>query len=301
MSSMLSLSWSPLVGHEGWPPNIKPSPGDFVASTSAQLTFFFIAGAAVVIFALPWAIRAAVRSKNYTPLLVIGSGLLCSQLEPMLDMLGHLHWAKNLVPAFTNFGITVPALIPLCYVAFLGLESYFCYFVIRNGAHVRHFVMLLALGIVTDALMETIGINLGRLRILRCTAVQVPQLPVLVGLHQWRLVRHRRRDLGLCGAAPERRPQAVVVTRGADRHDVRLLRGRLGAHSRAQLDTADRGALGGHDHHDGDDGRLDVRAASSGWAATVAAGATLDSLANLRVRKADADPRGSDGHVAEDV
>lgn len=161
MSSMQSLSWSPLVGHEGWPPNIKPSPGDFIASTSAQLTFFFIAGAAVVIFALPWAIKAAVRSKNYTPLLVVGSGLLCSQLEPMLDMLGHLHWAKNLVPAFTNFGITVPALIPLCYVAFLGLESYFCYFVIRNGAHVRHFIMLLALGIVTDALMETIGINLG--------------------------------------------------------------------------------------------------------------------------------------------
>ena len=102
MSSMQSLSWSPLVGHEGWPPNIKPSPGDFIASTSAQLTFFFIAGAAVVIFALPWAIKAAVRSKNYTPLLVIGSGLLCSQLEPMLDMLGHLHWAKNLVPAFTK-------------------------------------------------------------------------------------------------------------------------------------------------------------------------------------------------------
>ena len=33
MSSMHSLSWWPLVGHEGWPPNIKPSPGDFVAST----------------------------------------------------------------------------------------------------------------------------------------------------------------------------------------------------------------------------------------------------------------------------
>jgi len=160
MSSMLSQSWWPLVGDEGWPPNIKPSPGDFVASAPAQLTFFFIAGAAAVIFALPWAIRAAMRSRNYTPLLVIGSGLLCSQVEPMLDMLGHLHWAKNLVPTFTNFGITVPALIPLCYVAFLGLDAYFCYFVIRNGAHRQHFIMLLGLGIVTDAVMETIGINL---------------------------------------------------------------------------------------------------------------------------------------------
>jgi hypothetical protein len=161
MSQMLSLSWWPLVGDEGWPPNIKPSPGEFTASLPAEITFFFVAGAAVVIFALPWAIKAAVRSKNYVPLLVIASGLICSLLEPMLDLLGHLHWAENLVPAFTNFGITVPALIPLCYVAFLGLEAYFCYFVIRNGAHLQHFIMLLGMGIITDAAMETIGINLG--------------------------------------------------------------------------------------------------------------------------------------------
>jgi hypothetical protein len=150
-----------LAGGQGWPPNIQPAPGQFTASPAAQITFFFVAGAAVVIFALPWALRAAFRSKNYVPLIVIGSGLICSLLEPMLDLLGHLHWAQNLVPAFTNFGITVPALIPLCYVAFLGLESYFCYFVIRNGAHAKHFVLLLGMGIITDAVMETIGINLG--------------------------------------------------------------------------------------------------------------------------------------------
>ena len=158
---MLPLSWNPLVGDPGYPPNILPAPGLFHASDTAQIIFFLVAGAAVVIFALPWAIRAAVRSRNYLPLIVMASGLLCSLLEPMLDLLGHLHWAGNLWPAFTNFGITVPALIPLCYVAFLGLEAYFCYFVIRNGAHARHFVMLLGMGIVTDALMETIGINLG--------------------------------------------------------------------------------------------------------------------------------------------
>src|ERR1700736_3435903 len=112
MSQMLSHSWWPLVGHEGWPPNVAPSPGDFIASLPAQVTFFFVAAQAVVIFALPWAIRAAVRSRNYVPLLVIASGLICSLLEPMLDLLGHLHWAQNLLPAFTNFGISVPALIP---------------------------------------------------------------------------------------------------------------------------------------------------------------------------------------------
>jgi hypothetical protein len=160
MSNMSSLTW-PLIDGQGWPPNILPAPGDFSATLAAEITFFFLAGALVVIFALPWAIRAAMRSRNYVPLLVMASGLMCSLLEPMLDLLGHLHWANNLTPAFTNFGITVPALIPPCYVAFLGLEAYFCYFVIRNGAHARHFVMLLGMGIITDAVMETIGINLG--------------------------------------------------------------------------------------------------------------------------------------------
>jgi len=158
---MLPLDWNPLVGDPGYPPNIQPAPGLFQASGLAELIFFFVAGAAVVIFALPWAIKAAVRSRNYLPIIVMTSALICSLLEPMLDMLGHLHWAGNLVPAFTNFGITVPALIPLCYVAFYGLEAYFCYFVIRNGAHARHFVLLLGMGIVTDAVMETTGINLG--------------------------------------------------------------------------------------------------------------------------------------------
>ncbi|MGV0795459.1 hypothetical protein ABQF26_00730 [Mycolicibacterium elephantis] len=162
MDRILATSWWPLVSDEqGWPPQIQPAPGHFEASLTAEIVFFFIAGAAVVIFAAPWAIRAAVRAKNYIPVIVLGSGLICSLLEPMLDLLGHLHWASNLTPAFTNFGITVPALIPLCYVAFLGLESYFCYFVIRNGAHRNVFFMLLGLGIATDALMETIGINLG--------------------------------------------------------------------------------------------------------------------------------------------
>ncbi|GAY18616.1 hypothetical protein [Mycobacterium sp. shizuoka-1] len=161
MSPILSASWSPLVQGQGWPPNIQPAPGDFSVSLGAEIAFFLIAGALVMVLALPWAIRAAVKSRNFIPLIVMASGLICSLLEPMLDLLGHLHWANNLMPAFTNFGITVPLLIPPCYVAFLGLEAYFCYFVIRNGAHASHFVMLLGMGIVTDAVMETAGINLG--------------------------------------------------------------------------------------------------------------------------------------------
>lgn len=155
--------WNPFVGEEGWPPNVIPSdhPTLGPAGSTAQIIFFFVAGAAVVVLALPWAINAVRRSRNWMPLIVMASGLVCSLEEAMLDMLGHLHWAPDLLPAYTNFGVTVPMLIPLCYVAFLGLMSYFCYFVIRNGAKLRHYFMLLAMGAILDAVMETIGINLG--------------------------------------------------------------------------------------------------------------------------------------------
>ena len=86
MTHMLNTGWWPFVSdHQGWPPNILPAPGDFSASLTAEIIFFFVAGAAVVIFAVPWAVRAAVRSRNYVPLIVMTSGLICSLLEPMLE------------------------------------------------------------------------------------------------------------------------------------------------------------------------------------------------------------------------
>lgn len=167
-SNILSSSegdndWNPFVGEEGYPPNVIPSdqPTLGPAGSTAEILFFFIAGAAVVILALPWAINAVRRYRNWMPIIVMVSGLLCSLEEAMLDMLGHLHWAPDLMMVYTNFGVSVPMLIPLCYVAFLGLMSYFCYFVIRNGAKLRHYFMLLAMGALLDAVMETIGINLG--------------------------------------------------------------------------------------------------------------------------------------------
>lgn len=155
--------WDPFVGKEGYPPNVIPSnhPTLGPVAVSHEVIFFFVAGAAVVLLAVPWAVRAVRKDRNWVPFIVMASGLICALEEAMLDMLGHLHWAPNLLKIYTNFGVTVPMLIPLCYVAFLGLMSYFCYFVIRNGARLPHYFMLLAMGGILDAVMETIGINLG--------------------------------------------------------------------------------------------------------------------------------------------
>jgi hypothetical protein len=142
------------------PPHILPSPPPFGAPGWAIWVFFFVAGAAAVLAALPWSLYAGFAKRNWLPLIVIVSGFLCSLSEPMLDLLGHLRWANNLPTAFTNFGIDVPWLIPPCYAAFLGLESYFCYYMLRRGITVNQCVMVWAVGGVTDAIMETVGLNL---------------------------------------------------------------------------------------------------------------------------------------------
>jgi hypothetical protein len=139
---------------------VLPSPPDFSAAPCAIWVFFFIAGAAVVLAALPWALYAGVRKQNWLPLIMIGSGFLCSLSEPMLDFLGHLRWANNLPTAFSNFGIDVPWLIPPCYAAFLGLESYFVYYMLKKGITVNQCVTVFAVGGVSDAIMETPGLNL---------------------------------------------------------------------------------------------------------------------------------------------
>ncbi len=142
------------------PPHILPSPPPFGAEPWAIHFFFFFAGAAAVLVALPWAIYAGTRKQNWIPLLVIISGFLTSLSEPMLDMLGHLRWANNLPVAFTNFGIDVPWLIPPCYAAFLGLESYFVYYMLKKGITRKQCLMVWAVGGLTDAIMETVGLNL---------------------------------------------------------------------------------------------------------------------------------------------
>jgi hypothetical protein len=144
----------------GYPQMFCTSPPPFAAEPWAIHFFFFFAGAAAVLAAIPWAIYAGVKKDNWVPIFVVASGFLTSLSEPMLDMLGHLRWANNLPTAFTNFGIDVPWLIPPCYAAFFGLEAYFCYYMLKKGITVNQAVMVFAIGGLTDAIMETMGLNL---------------------------------------------------------------------------------------------------------------------------------------------
>lgn len=142
------------------PPYLLPSPPPFESGPIGSWGFFILAGGLVVAVALPWSIRCVIKDRNWLPLIAIAGGALCSLVEPMVDILGHLRWARDLPVAFTNFGIDIPWAIPPAYAAFYGLESYFFYYVLKRGITVKQSFMVYLVGIVTDAIVETFGLNM---------------------------------------------------------------------------------------------------------------------------------------------
>ena len=151
----------PINPYPGMPEMTLPSPPPFSAGPVAGWFFTLYAGAFLVIVALIWALYVGFKKKNWLPIILIGGGFLCSLCEPMLDFLGHLRWANDLpVYVFHNFGIDIPLLIPFCYAAFLGLEPYFWYLVFKRGVTVKQTFLVFAVAGLTDAIMETPGLNL---------------------------------------------------------------------------------------------------------------------------------------------
>jgi hypothetical protein len=152
------------TGSGGYTPSpgygrLLPHPSALTASDFAAWFFLFWAGLLVVVFALPWATKRLVKYRDPLPWLMLLAGFGTSLGEPMLDLVGHLRWSENLLgPAFTNFGIPVPILIPPCYALFMGLESYWIWQVIQHGINKRAFFLMFAAVGVSDAIMEHPGV-----------------------------------------------------------------------------------------------------------------------------------------------
>lgn len=146
--------------YPGMPPNVCPSPPPFDAGPFASWFFLFFAGGLAVLVALPYALHRGFRRGTWMPLMVLAAGFLTCLVEPMLDFLGHLRWADDLPFVFSNFGLQIPWLIPFCYATFYGVEAYFFYLVFKHGVTVKQLMLLFPIGIVSDAIMETVGLNL---------------------------------------------------------------------------------------------------------------------------------------------
>jgi hypothetical protein len=147
------------VTHPGYG-KILPACAVHLHPTTFEAWFFTLyAGAMVVFFALPWAFRRLFKKHDMLPLLALAAGAITSLGEPMLDHVGHLRWADNLPgPAFSNFGLHIPALIPPCYMLFMGLEAYWIYTMIQHGINKKQFMLLGAAVGLSDAIMEHPGL-----------------------------------------------------------------------------------------------------------------------------------------------
>ena len=142
--------------------NLLPATSGIHASTFGALFFLFWAGLLVVVLALPWATVRLVKHRDPLPWLALLSGLGTCIGEPMLDHVGHLRWSEHLIvpTAFHNFGLAIPALIPPCYMLFMGLESYWVYTIIQKGITKKNLLLMMAACGLTDAIMETPGLML---------------------------------------------------------------------------------------------------------------------------------------------
>lgn len=147
--------YSPIEGYG----RLLPHPSALTASDFAAWFFLFWAGLFVVVLAMPWATVRLAKHRDSLPWLMLLAGFGTSLGEPMLDLVGHLRWSENLLgPAFTNFGIPVPVLIPPCYALFMGLESYWIWSIIQKGINKRAFFLMFAASGVSDAIMEHPGV-----------------------------------------------------------------------------------------------------------------------------------------------
>jgi hypothetical protein len=139
---------------------IQPVPLSFHAGSTGKWLFTIWAGGGAVLV-LPWVLYRLVKLRDVTPALLWLGGLICSLAEPMLDLIGHLWYPRNLPgPAFKGFDLSVPLLIPPCYTFFVSGMGYIAYRQFAKGGMTVRKVFLLWLAISsTDLALEIPGVS----------------------------------------------------------------------------------------------------------------------------------------------
>jgi hypothetical protein len=113
-----------------------------------------------VIFAafLGWCAWRAIRSKQPLPLFLLAGGLLATLIEPMLDNLGLLWFAKNnAAVAFHLFDRYLPLYVVLGYGFFFGGLSFLAYDGLKQGKSSSFLWRIYAAGWVFDMVIESVG------------------------------------------------------------------------------------------------------------------------------------------------
>ncbi|WP_145928360.1 hypothetical protein [Pseudomonas sp. TCU-HL1] len=143
------------------PGEILPVPADYLANDLIGMIFTIWAGG-FGLAVLPWALYRYLKHKDDIPGLMCIGGFISSLLEPMLDHLGHLWWPTNLPgPAFMGFDLSIPYLIPPCYVFFIAMTGYWAYLRMKSGLDMKGVFVVWLIISMSDVIMEMPGTMTG--------------------------------------------------------------------------------------------------------------------------------------------
>jgi hypothetical protein len=111
---------------------LGPRPEDMHASGAAWM-FTVVVGIGFVLVAA-WCLAYAVRRRDVLPLVMLGGGLLSVGLEPVVDTMGKVWYAKdNPWVVYTSMGVPQPAFLVLGYALFWGGSVYVGSRFVLNG------------------------------------------------------------------------------------------------------------------------------------------------------------------------
>jgi hypothetical protein len=111
----------------------------------------------IVAAASAWAVRLAIKNKDFLPIACCAGALVAAFNEPIYDILGKIVYAENNPMAFSSFGREIPWFLVIGYLPWVGLAPYLVYKMMEAGIARRKLHVAAAVLFVSVVIIETFG------------------------------------------------------------------------------------------------------------------------------------------------
>ncbi len=134
---------------------LGPRP-EWVTASSSAWAYTLVVGAAFLISVI-WCVVYVVRQRDVLPLVMLAGGVISMGLEPAVDTLGKVWYAKdNPWVVYVGMGVPQPAFLLMGYSLFWGGAVYIASRLVRNGLSVYK---VFAAVFVMDLFVEYLGVT----------------------------------------------------------------------------------------------------------------------------------------------
>ena len=134
---------------------LGPRP-EWVAASSAAWAYTLVVGIAFLV-SVGWCVVYAARQRDALPLVMLAGGVISTGLEPAVDTLGKVWYAKdNPWVVYVGMGVPQPAFLLMGYSLFWGGAVYIASRLVRNGLSVYKVYVAV---FVMDLFVEYLGVS----------------------------------------------------------------------------------------------------------------------------------------------